>query len=57
MDFEPGTILKRPLGGPAGWLFSHLGVYVGDDVVIDFSGEKQKTPDAVVGLRPASEVS
>ena len=48
MNYEPGTILKRPLGGLAGWLYSHMGVYVGDGTVIHFNGEKQKSRGAVL---------
>jgi Lecithin retinol acyltransferase len=48
MKIEPGTIVKRPLGGLAGWLYCHMGVYVGDDTVIHFNGEKQKSRNALL---------
>jgi Lecithin retinol acyltransferase len=48
MSFEPGSILKRRLGGWYGQLYYHMGVYVGDGLVIHFNGEKQKTRHAVL---------
>jgi hypothetical protein len=48
MDFVPGSILKRPLGGWYGWLYCHMGVYVGDGMIVHFNGEKQKTRNAVL---------
>lgn len=48
MNFEPGSIIKRPLGGLYGLFYCHMGVYVGDGMVIHFNGEKQKTRHAVL---------
>jgi Lecithin retinol acyltransferase len=48
MNFEPGSILKRPLDGLYGWFYCHMGVYVGGGMVIHFNGEKQKTRHAVL---------
>ncbi len=48
MTFEPGSIIKRPLGGWYGRLYCHMGVYVGAGMVIHFNGEKQKTRNAVL---------
>ena len=42
MNWKPGTILKRPIGGFFGILFSHTGVYIGNGVVIHFNGEKKE---------------
>ena len=42
MQFEPGSILKRRLGGWYGQVYYHMGVYVGDGMVVHFNGEKQK---------------
>ncbi len=47
-DFIPGTIVKRSLGGWYGWLYCHMGIYVGGGQVIHFNGEKQKTRNAVL---------
>jgi hypothetical protein len=52
MDFEPGSILKRSLGGWYGWLYCHMGVYVGGGMVIHFNGEKQKSRNAVLRKEP-----
>ncbi len=47
-EFVPGTILKRSLGGWYGWIYCHMGIYVGDGRVIHFNGEKQKSRNAVL---------
>jgi hypothetical protein len=46
MNFEPGSIVKRPLSGFWGVFYCHMGVYVGDGMVIHFNGEKQKSRNA-----------
>jgi hypothetical protein len=49
MSLMPGTILKRPLDGFFLRLFYyHLGVYVGDGLVVHFNGEAKKSCNAVV---------
>jgi hypothetical protein len=48
MNFAPGSIIKRSLGGWSGLLYCHMGVYIGDGMVIHFNGEKQKTRNAVL---------
>jgi hypothetical protein len=48
MNFEPGSIIKRSLGGWCGLFYYHMGVYIGDGAVIHFNGEKPKSKSARV---------
>lgn len=55
MSYPVGTILRRPLGGWAGWLFFHWGVYVGEGLVIHYEGEGKKDWGTVVRLDSLSD--
>ena len=41
MKLQPGSIVKRRLTGFAGLFFYHMGVYVGNDTVVHFGGERK----------------
>ena len=42
MGFVPGSIIKRRMTGVFGILFHHMGIYVNNDMVIHFTGEKKR---------------
>jgi hypothetical protein len=48
VDFVPGSILKRRLNGGLGYLFWHMGVYIGSNRVVHFNGETKKNGDAKI---------
>jgi Lecithin retinol acyltransferase len=50
MDLMPGTIVKRQLGGFFGLFYSHMGVYVGNGLVVHFNGEKKKSSNAILRM-------
>lgn len=48
MTFEPGSIIKRPIEGFWGWLYDHMGIYIGNNQVVHFSGESKKERDVLI---------
>ncbi|NUM34239.1 MAG: lecithin retinol acyltransferase family protein, partial [Candidatus Brocadiae bacterium] len=42
MGFVPGSIIKRPVNGFWGLFYNHMGIYIGNDEVVHFSGESKK---------------
>jgi hypothetical protein len=48
--FMQGTILERRLGGFFGLFYSHMGVYVGDGLVVHFNGEVKKSSNAILRM-------
>lgn len=48
MAFVPGSILKRRISGFAGWFYHHMGIYLADDFVVHFNGERKKSCDAII---------
>jgi hypothetical protein len=56
MDLMPGTILRRVLGGFAGWLSCfHVAIYLGNGLVIHFNGETKGNRNAVVRIDSLEE--
>src|SRR5690606_36720399 len=52
VSISPGTIIKRELFGWWGWCFWHMGVYVGNGMVVHFNGEIKKAKYARLILEP-----
>ncbi len=48
MGFVPGSIVKRPVNGFWGLFYNHMGIYIGNDEVVHFSGESKKADDAII---------
>ncbi len=57
MDYPIGSILRRRLGGALGLLCWHWGIYVGDDLVIQFNGERKKQLSAGIRKDTVGEFS
>ncbi|MEX2665201.1 lecithin retinol acyltransferase family protein [Candidatus Uabimicrobium amorphum] len=48
--YKKGTVIKRQLQGFWGLFFNHIGIYIGNDKVIHFTGTQKKERSAVISL-------
>ena len=50
MQIEAGSIIQRRLEVPLGPLYNHVGIFVSEDQVIHFNGERKGDRDAVIKI-------
>ena len=47
---KAGSIIKRSLSGLQGFIWNHMGIYMGNSQVIHFNGESKTISDATIKL-------